>query len=51
MSTFVICMIPIAWTLAMLAIGWYIGRHGSPIRWIGFRRSSGASTRVTTQYE
>lgn len=51
MSTAIICLIPIAWTLSMLAIGWYIGKHGSPIRWVGFRRGSGTSTRVAKQYE
>lgn len=52
MSTAIICLIPIAWTLAALWVGWYIGRHGSPVRWIGFRRGrAGGATRVAREYE
>lgn len=52
MSTAIICLIPIAWTLAMLGIGWYIGRHGSPVRWVGWRRrSAGVATRVAREYQ
>jgi hypothetical protein len=34
----IICLAPLIWTILALWIGWLIGRYGSPVRWVGFRR-------------
>jgi hypothetical protein len=49
MSTVLICLFPIAYTALAVAIGFYLGRHGSPIRWVGFRRPRG-SVRVEKEF-
>lgn len=51
MSTTLICLFPLIWTALMLYIGWYVGRHGSPVRWVGWRRRNGAATRVAREYD
>lgn len=51
MSTLLICLFPIVYTVAILAIGFYLGRHGSPIRWVGFQRRAGTATRVPKEYD
>lgn len=37
MSGFLVCLFPIVYTAIMIWIGFYVGRHGFPLRWIGFR--------------
>jgi hypothetical protein len=37
MSTVLVCLFPIAYTILMLGIGFYLGRNGSPVQWIGFQ--------------
>lgn len=52
MSSVLLCLFPIAYTVLMLAIGFYLGRNGSPLRWVGFRRRAGGTpTRVTKEFE
>ncbi len=50
MNTLLVCLFPLLYTVLMLWIGFYVGRRGSPVRWVGFRRSTGG-TRVTKEYE
>jgi hypothetical protein len=38
MSTFFICFVPIVYTLGLLWLGFYLGRNGMPVRWVGFNR-------------
>jgi hypothetical protein len=38
MSTLLVCLLPLLYSGGLLVIGWYVGRHGMPVRWIGFRR-------------
>ncbi len=51
MSTALICLFPIIYTVVMLAIGFYLGRNGMPVRWIGFRRRAGGITRVAKDFD
>lgn len=51
MSTLLICLFPIVYTLLMLWIGFYVGRNGVPVRWVGFRRRAGTPTRVAKEYD
>ena len=50
MSTTLICLFPLIYTVVLLAAGFYLGRHGVPIRWVGFRRRTGTPTRVPKEY-
>lgn len=50
MSTLLICLLPLAYTGLMIAIGFYLGRHGSPVRWVGFRRGRTSAVRVAKEY-
>jgi hypothetical protein len=52
MSTVLICLFPIIYTVALLWIGFYLGRNGVPVRWVGFRRRhGGVSVRVAKEFE
>lgn len=47
MSTFLICLFPLVYTAVLLIIGYYVGRNGLPVRWVGFQRRK----HVAKQYE
>jgi hypothetical protein len=53
MSTVLICLLPILYSLLLLWVGFYVGRNGVPVRWVGFRRRAGggAPTRVVKEFE
>lgn len=51
MSTTLICLFPIVYTVALLWLGWYFGRHGSPVKWVGFTRRRGGPRRVAQTFE
>ena len=50
MNTALVCLVPILYSLLLLGIGFYVGRRGSPVRWVGFRRPQ-TGIRVTKEYE
>jgi hypothetical protein len=52
MNTLLVCLIPLLYSAILIFIGWYIGRNGSPIKWIGFkRRDSAGGTRVAKEFD
>jgi hypothetical protein len=51
MNAFWACFLPLAYTLAVLFVGWWVGRHGSPVKWVGFRRRQTGAVRVEAVFD
>ena len=53
MNAFWACFLPLAYTIFVAGVTWFICTYGSPIRWVGFasKRRPGGGTRVEKEHD